>query len=176
MLRKTSFILAALLCGALAVSAQTDGATATPKYGHMNLGNLLDEMPETAQAEATLRVYADSLNAKDSVMTAAFQAAYLKLKNDYDQGSLTPVQLQQRQAELEKQRQEIQKYEEEAQKNLETRRGELLQPILMRVDTAIKEVAKENGFAMIFDVSSGSMLFASETIDVASMVKKKLGM
>ncbi len=141
----------------------------------MNLGNLLDGLPETAKAEATLRVFADSLNQKDSVMTMAFQEAYLLLKKEYDEGGLTPIQVQERQAALEKQRQEIQKYEEEAQAMLESRRGELLDPILTRVNEAIKAVAKENGFLMIFDVSSGSMLFAAETIDVTPLVKTKLG-
>ena len=177
MIRKTSFILAALLCGALALTAQTDGTQAGSfKYGHMNLGNLLAEMPETAVAEAQLRVMADSLNAKDSLMTAAFQEAYLTLKKQYDGGELTAQQVQQRQVELEKQRQAIEEYEKTAQAALETKRGDLLGPILSRVEEAIKAVAKENGFAMIFDVGTGSMLFASETIDVLPMVKKKLGM
>lgn len=172
MIRKTSLVLALLFCSALSLLAQTDA----PKYGHMNLGNLLDELPETAVAEAKLRIVADSLNQQDSLMTTSFQAAYLQLKKEYDEGGLTPIQLQQRQAELEKQRQAIQKYEEEAQQNLEMHRGELLDPILNRVNDAIKAVAKENGILMIFDVSSGSMLFAEETIDVTPLVKTKLGM
>ncbi|MBK8965145.1 MAG: OmpH family outer membrane protein [Saprospiraceae bacterium] len=171
MIRKTSLFLFALLFGAISLSGQADST----KYGHMNLGNLLDELPETAKAEAILRVFADSLNQKDSLMTMAFQEAYLLLKKEYDEGGLTQVQLQERQLALEKQRQEIQKYEEEAQALLESRRNELLGPILSRVDDAIKAVAKENGLLMIFDVSSGSMLFAAETIDVTPMVKTKLG-
>jgi outer membrane protein len=171
MIRKNFFILVVLLCSTFSLLAQTDSL----KYGHMNLGNLLDQMPETAAAEATLRVFADSLNQKDSTLTIAFQAAYLQLKKEYDAGDLTAVQVQQRQAELEKQRQAIQKYEEDAQALLESRRGDLLQPILGRVDEAIRAVAKEKGFLMIFDVSSGAMLFAAETIDVTQMVKEKLG-
>ncbi|TNE57601.1 MAG: OmpH family outer membrane protein [Bacteroidetes bacterium] len=170
--RKIIFLLAALGLSMAALQAQSDSL----KYGHMNLGNLLDEMPETAGAEAQLKVFADSLNRIDSVMTMTFQQAYIQLKKEYDEGGLTQIQVQQRQVELEKQRQEIQTFEEKAQASLETHRGELLSPILKKVDTAIKEVAKENGFSMIFDVSSGAMLFASETIDVTPMVKKKLGM
>lgn len=172
MLRKTSFLSAAFLCGALTLLAQTE----SPKYGHMNLGNLLNDMPETALAEVQLRSYADSLNQKDSVMSLAFQTAYLQLKKEYEDRNLTQVQLQQRQAELEQQRQAIQKFEEEAQKLVEARRAEALKPILTRIDEAIRAVAKENGFLMIFDVSTGAMLFAAETIDVTPLVKKKLGM
>mgnify|MGYP001230598926 CR=1 FL=1 len=171
MFRKTSFLLAAFLCGTLAISAQTD----PPKYGHMNLGNLLDGMPETKAAEDSLKLFAAQLAVKDSAMTKAFEEAFLQLRKQYEARELTAVQVQQRQGELEKQRQEIQAYEEKAQKDLEAKRGTLLQPILTKIDDAIKAVAKENGFLMIFDISTGSMLFASETIDVTPLVKKKLG-
>lgn len=172
MIRKTSFFLAALLCVAFSLSAQTD----PPKYGHINLGNLLDEMPQTSEAESKLLVFADSLNRKDSTMTAEFQTAYLQLKKEYDEGALTPVQVQQRQAVLEQQRDAIQKYEEQAQQLLEAKRAELLQPILLRVNEAIVAVAKRDGYMMIFDIGSGALLFAAETIDVTAAVKKELGL
>lgn len=171
MFRKTSFLVAALLCGALTVSAQTDA----PKYGHMNLGNLLDGMPDTKAAEDSLKIFAAELAVKDSMMTKAFEQDYLLLRKQYEARELTANQLQERQTALEKQRQEIQAYEQKAQQDLEAKRGLLLQPILGKIDEAIKAVAKENGFMMIFDVSTGSMLFASETIDVTPLVKKKLG-
>ncbi len=155
-----------------AVAAQAQ----TYKYGHINLGNLLEELPETAQAEAQLRVYADSLNRQDSLLSSAFQAAYLQLKKEYDEGMLTPVQVQQRQAELEKQRDQIQNFEEQAQRLLETKRAELLEPIVKRVNDAIQAVARREGYAMIFDVGSGALLFAIETIDVTPLVRKELGL
>ena len=172
MFRKTSFILAVLVFSALALAAQTE----QPKYGHMNLGNLLDQMPQTKVAEDSLKVFAAVLSGQDSVMTQAFQKAYLQLQKEYNDGGLTAVQVQQRQAELQKQQQDIQAFEEKAQQNLEAKRAELLNPILNKIKEAITAVAKENGFLMVFDVSTGSMLFASETIDVTALVKKKLGL
>ncbi|MEQ1746006.1 MAG: OmpH family outer membrane protein [Saprospiraceae bacterium] len=173
MINKTFFfLLAALMCGASLLSAQTDA----PKYGHTNLGNLLDGMPQTKAAEDKLRLFADSLKIKDSLMTAQFQTAYLQLKKEYDAGLLTPVQAQERQATLEKQRQDIQAYEENAQKALDARRTEMLQPILLKVNEAIAKVAKQNGYALVFDVGSGAMLFAAETIDITPLVKKELGL
>ncbi len=148
----------------------------TYKYGHINLGNLLEELPQTAEAEAKLRVLADSLNRQDSLLTAGFQAAYLRLKKEYDEGMLTPVQVQQRQAELEKQRSDIQAFEESAQQLLETKRSELLEPIIRRVNEAIQVVAKREGYAMIFDIGSGALLFAIETIDITPLVRKELGL
>ncbi len=167
------YILLAFLFGLL---QPLNSGAQTYKYGHINLGNLLEEMPQTAEAEKKLRVLADSLNRQDSILTANFQAAYLQLKKEYDEGMLTPVQVQQRQAELEKQRGEIQAFEEEAQRILEAKRGELLEPIVRRVNEAIQAIAKREGYAMIFDIGSGALLFAIETIDITPLVRKELAL
>lgn len=172
MFRKTpTCLLVALLMGAVSLNAQ-----APPKYGHMNLGNLLESMSETKAANERLKVFADSLTAIDEKMTKAFQEAYAKLEQEYNKGELTPVQTQQRQAELQKQQEDIQKFEQQAQQSLNAKRDELLKPILTRVEDAVKAVATENGYLMIFDTSSGAFLFAAEADDVAPLVKKKLGM
>jgi outer membrane protein len=172
MFRKTLFsLLTAFLIGTLAISAQT-----ASKYGHMNLGNLLEGMPETKAANDKLKVFADSLQAVDKKMTDAFQETYVKLEKDYNEGLLTPVQAQQKQAELQKQQEDIQKFEQQAQQAVAAKREELLKPILTRVEEAVKAVAAENNYAMIFDTSSGAFLFVSDADDVSALVKKKLGM
>ena len=173
MLTSKHFIfLAAFLIGSAALSAQTQ----TPKYGHMNLGNLLEMLPETKKATDDLKIFSDKFTAKDDSLTKSFQAAYAKLEEEYNAGLLTPVVAQQRQAELQKQQEFIQKFEEDAQNQVTAKRQELLQPILKKVEDAIKAVAAENGYLMIFDTSVGVMLFAAESEDVTSRVKKKLGL
>lgn len=172
MFRKTPiFLVLALLIGSVTLSAQTP-----PKYGHMNLGNLLESMPETKAANDKLKVYADSLTAVDEKLTKAFQEAYAKLEKEYNAGEITPVQAQTRQAELQKQQEDIQKFEQQAQQMIAARREDLLKPILTRVEDAVKAVATENSYLMIFDTSSGAFLFAAESDDVSPLVKKKLGM
>jgi outer membrane protein len=171
MLNKTTmFFCCALFLGTVSLKAQA------LKYGHMNLGNLLEMLPETKTADANLKVYADQLTAKDDSLTKAFQAAVTEYQAAYQAGTLTPLQAQTREAELQKQQESIQKFEQSAQQMVAQKREELLKPILTRIDEAIKAIAKENQFAMIFDTSSGAMLFAAETEDVTNLVKKKLGM
>lgn len=170
MFKKAPLFLFALLVGA-SLSAQT-----APKYGHMNLGNLLELLPDTKKADDAIKAYANQLSATDDSLGRALQAAADLLQKEYDAGSLTPVQAQQRQAELQKQQEYIQKFEQDAQQKVSMKREELLKPILGKVDDAIKAVAKENGYAMIFDTSTGAMLFASDTDDVTALVKKKMGL
>ncbi len=171
MLNRTPiFILFALLLGTVSMNAQ-----AAPKYGHMNLGNLLEMLPDTKKANDDLKVFADKLSAKDDSLTKAFQAAVTAYQTAYQSGTLTPVQAQTREAELQKDQEAIQKFEQDAQQMVSTERERLLKPILERVDAAIKAVAIENQYLMVFDTSSGSMLFAAETEDVTALVKKKMG-
>lgn len=172
MFRKTPFFIAALILSAATVFAQAPAF----KYGHMNLGNLLEVMPETKKANDDLKVFTDKIAAKDDSLTKAFSAAYSKLEQDYAGGTVPPVQLEARKVELQKQQEFIQKFEQEAQQIVNAKREELLKPILTRIDEAVKSVAKESGFLMVFDTGSGVMLFASETEDVTPMVKKKLGL
>ncbi len=169
MFKKAPFFLFALLLSAN-LSAQT-----SPKYGHMNLGNLLELLPDTKVADAGIKVFAGNLSATDDSLGRSLQAAAELLQKEYDAGNLTPLQTQQRQAELQKQQEFIQKFEQDAQQQVAAKREELLSPILSKVNEAIKAVAKENGYAMIFDTSTGAMLFATDTDDVTALVKKKLG-
>lgn len=170
MFKKAPLFLFALLVGA-SLSAQT-----APKYGHMNLGNLLELLPDTKKADDAIKAFANQLSATDDSLGRALQAAAESLQKEYDAGNLTPLQAQQRQAELQKQQEFIQKFEQDAQQKVSAKREELLKPILGKVDDAIKAVAKENGYAMIFDTSTGAMLFASDTDDVTALVKKKMGL
>ena len=170
MFKKAPFFLFFLLLSA-SLSAQT-----SPKYGHMNLGILLELLPDTKTAKEDLKVFADKLGAKDDSLGRALQAAAETLQKEYDSGILTPLQAQQRQAELQKQQEFLQKFEQDANQMVTAKREELLKPILTKVDEAIKAVAKENGYSMIFDTSTGAMLFAADTDDVTVLVKKKLGL
>lgn len=169
MFKKAPIFFLALIFGA-SLSAQN-----AAKYGHMNLGNLLELMPDTKKANDDLKVFADRLTAIDDSLGRALQSAAETLQREYDAGNLTPIQAQQRQAELQKQQEFLQKFEQEAQQKVGAKREELLGPILQKVDDAIRAVAKEHGFVMIFDTSSGAMLFAADNEDVTALVKSKLG-
>jgi Skp family chaperone for outer membrane proteins len=48
--------------------------------------------------------------------------------------------------------------------------------VISKLNTVIVEVGKENGYSFIFDVSSGSMLYVTESDDVSPLVAAKLGL
>ena len=89
--------------------------------------------------------------------------------------TMTDAQKEQASKELQVMQAEISKFEEKMQRDLGTKREGLLSPILKRVDDAIKAVAKEKGYKMIFDSSTGAIVYADGD-DISAFVKAKLGM
>ena len=155
------------------------GATysfAQDKYGHLNFGNLISLMPETKAADASIEAFQKDLVTKGEKMAEDFRNKYAKLVSDDQAGIITPKQAQEQAAVLEKEQQSILAYEQEVVGKVQAKRQELLKPILEKAQAAIKAVAEENGFAMIFDSSVfNSILFAEDTEGVMPLVKAKLG-
>jgi len=167
-MRKAFILVAALVLSATAVQAQ--------KYGHINFGNLISAMPETDAADAELEAYQKQLVQQGEQMAEEFQEEYGQFVTEVQSGSLPPKQQQEQQAKLQAKQQEILAYEQQIRQMVQEKRQELLAPIVERAEAAVQEVAKENGFVMIFDSSAfNAVLFAQESTDVMSMVKAKLG-
>lgn len=66
-------------------------------------------------------------------------------------------------------------YDQDMQTKLMSKQEELLKPILDRVNEVIKEISKTDGYTLVFDLSSGAILFADENSDITKKVMEKLG-
>lgn len=150
--------------------------SAQDKYGFLNFGNLISEMPETQKADETLAAYQKELVAKGEEMAKKFEADLKVFYEEVQSGSLTPVKQQEQEQILQKAQQTLVAYEQEVIQKVQVRRQELLKPIIEKAGNAIKEFGKENGYKMIFDSSiPNAMLFVDTASDVTPQVKAKLG-
>ena len=71
--------------------------------------------------------------------------------------------------------QRIQQFQQNAQDEYKNKNDELMQPIIQKIQKAINDVGKENGFLYIFDVSSGAVPYVSaDSQDITPIVKTKL--
>ena len=165
-MRKSLLLIATLFALTAVSTAQ--------KVGHMNLGNLLASMPEAGRADSTLVLYQKQESMKGDTLAKLFQAEYKVFVEAYNAGTLSSIQTQKRQEDLQKKQEVLKAYAQEVDQKVEILRKQLLQPILLKIDDAIKLVGKENNFSVIFDTSNGAMLFAQESEDVTALVKKKL--
>lgn len=143
------------------------------KFGYINSAAILSEMPEVKQADANLEALQKQLQKKGQGMVELLQKDYTEIQAKVERGELSPKQQEEEAAKLKKREEEIAKFEQEMVKQLQDKRAELLQPIYDKVNKAISDVAKENGFQFVFD--QGVLLYSEQTLDVGPMVKAKLG-
>ena len=144
------------------------------KIGHLNSGNLLAQMPQVAKADTVLNFYQKDLLSKGDTLAKIFETDYKVFMEAYNAGTLSAVQSQKRQEELQKSQQYLQAYAQDVEQKVTTLRRQLLQPIMGEMEEAIRVVAKENGFTVVFDTSNGSALYAAEGDDITALVKVKL--
>ncbi len=145
------------------------------KFGHINSQELLSLMPERDSAEAKIQLYAKDLEAELEIMNVE----YRNKLNDYleKQDILTPLVKQTKEQELSEFQSRIQDFTNNAQQDLQQQEAQMIQPIIQKAEKAIKDVAKENGFTYIFDLSRGAVIYFSEqSEDILPLVIKKLGL
>lgn len=163
-------ILTLLLCMLLSA-----GAITAQKYGHLNSLNLLEQMPATQAADAELEKFSNDLLAQLDTKIKAFQAKYQDVVTKIQNGTVTPIEQQQMEQELQQEQQAIETFKKSVDLQVMSKRQELIDPITQTLQDAIQAVGKEGGFAMIFDESTGALLFTIESQDVTAAVKAKLG-
>ncbi|MBK8954244.1 MAG: OmpH family outer membrane protein [Saprospiraceae bacterium] len=151
------------------------GTTHAQKFGYLNSQLLMSELPEVKQADATLQALQTQLEKKGQLMVQELETKYKDLQKREQSGEISPKALDEEAKKLKEQEGELGKYEQEVQKQLLSRRQELLQPVIDKLNNAIKQVAAEGQFTYIFDSSAGMLLFAQENLDVTALVKTKLG-
>jgi outer membrane protein len=152
------------------------GQSQTFKFGHINSDELIQALPEYDTANAKLEKYRKELTNYLELMTVE-----LNNKSDaYNKESknLTDLVKQTKEQELIDLNRKIQEFQQNAQEQFQNKQVELFQPIYQKVDKAIKDVGKENGFTYVFDVAKGSLLYFDETksTNVMALAKTKLGL
>lgn len=158
----------------LLVAAAAACALAQDKIGHVNTGLVLESLPETAAADSMLQLYQDSLATGGKALQDSFTTKLTYLQSNQD--DITPKRAQALEAELVELQQQMQTFQQLAAQNFEFRRGQYLQPIVIRVKDAVEAYAKTNGYNLILDASlPQTLLFAEDTSDLTPDIIAELG-
>lgn len=144
------------------------------KFGYVNSQALMAELPKVKQADSDMEAYQKQLQKKGQDMVTAFQTKVADFQKRVEAGLVTPVQQAEEEKKLEEERQKILAYEQEMMQQLQTKRDALLKPIMDEFNAAVKAVATEGSYTYIFD--QGILLYFDAALDVAPLVKKKLGL
>ena len=151
------------------------GISQAQKFGYINSAILLKELPEMKQIGSTLEGFQAQLKKQGEAKVAAFQQKAQAADQKKQRGEMTPKEEQEVTAQLQKEQEELYALSQDLEKKMAEKQEELMKPILEKVNKAIQDVAKEQGFSYIFDSQSGVLLYADESTDVTALVKTKLG-
>ncbi len=144
------------------------------KFGYFNSLEILAKVPEVKAADSDLQAFAKVLQTQGENRARDLQTRATSLEDKKAKGVISPKQYEEEYAALEKESMELQKLEQEISQKVAEKRETLYKPILDNINNKIKEVAKENGYNMIFDSSTGILLHADESLDVTKLVRAKL--
>jgi outer membrane protein len=164
------------VCFFLLAAAGQNAAAQNVKFGHINSDELIQSLPEYDSATVKLEKFRKELiNALElmSVELNNKSDAYNKESKNY-----TEIVKQTKEQELVDMNKRIQEFQNNAQQQMQEKQAELFQPIMAKVDKAIKDVGKENGFVYIFTVGQGSSLLYfddTKSTNIMPLAKAKLG-
>lgn len=143
------------------------------KFGHINSAELLSMMPEVKVADKQLQDFGAQLEGQLKTMTTEYQT---KLQDYQSKAAMMADAIKQtREKEIVDLQTRIQEFQQTAQQSIEKKKEELYAPILKKAETTITGIAKESGYAYIFDTSVGSVIYGQESDNIMAIAKKRLG-
>lgn len=144
------------------------------KFAYVNSQVLLEDLPEVKAADAEIQTLQQQMQKKGQEMFESYQRKAMELQRRRDEGELSPKQLEQEAQKLGEDEDKIRNFETEMQTSILKKQQELLGPIQEKVNQAIESVAKSEGYSMVFDSSSGALMYSDDENDITEQVKAKL--
>lgn len=157
----------------------TPAASGLTKIGYTNVDYVISKLPESKVMQNQIEVTKAQL---DKAIGETYKEAQEKYEAYQKNGAqMTDVIRADKEKELQNLQTRIQEMQTNAQQSLQTKQQQLLEPILTKVNTAIQDVGKENGFLYILNMDAGQgttpiILFAaSEENNATNLILRKLG-
>lgn len=165
-----AFVVIALFVSSLGVQAQ---ALPNVKIGYVDFAQIVSLMPGQDSINKKLQAHVASLESQMKAMQVEYEAKV----NDYQstQATMSQIIKQTKEKEILDLQQRIEAFNQQAQNDIQNKQMELTQPLIDRIQNAIKAVGKENGFTYILNGNEQIILYADGGINVLPLVKKKLG-
>ena len=142
------------------------------KIGYISADEIIQLMPEAATVQQQLDEYQQSLYKNADDQKAALQDAVQKFYKD--SATMSPSLKEVKRTDLQKQVSDISGMDQKIQNQFEQKRQELSLPIQKKLQAAIEDVAKENGYTYIFPREA--LIYMPPSSDIGPLVRKKLGL
>jgi len=168
----TGAVLAVLVLLSLVVPARVAHAQAL-KVGFTDHELLILNMEEYRQIQQQLQTEAQNMQQGLQTSMQDYQEKLDRYQKQ--QALLSPERRQEREQELLQLQGEIQQSAAQAEQQLANREAELMRPLLERVQTAIEEVAEEQGLDIVLRGQGILYINPDRIVDITRAVAMKLG-
>jgi outer membrane protein len=166
------FITLLLISAGIFGLTKNANAQAAIKIGYISADEVIQAMPEAAEIQTQLDAYQKSLYQNAQDQQATLNEAVQKFYKDSSTMSASLKEV--KRTDLQKQVQDLSGMDQKIQNQFEQKRQELSLPIQKKLQAAIEEVSKENGFTYVFPREA--LIYMPPSSDIGPLVKKKLGL
>ena len=155
----------AFVAGSTSVFAQ--------KLGRINMQELVFAMPETAEMQKNLEAYQKELQDQEFNNKLNEYTKQVSDKNSTMSDSVRQL----KEKELNDLKTRYDEFVQVSQQDMQKKQGELLEPIIVKAQDAVKEVSKAGGYTVVYDTSVNAVAYFDEAVvtDILPAVKTKLG-
>jgi outer membrane protein len=157
----------------LIAAAATTNAQKATKIGHVDFGKLLEMMPGQDTVRGVMENYVQSLQGELQTMNAELEMKVADYQKNV--AGLSSIIKATKEKEITDLQGRIESFQQIAQQDIQAKQTELITPFVEKARAAIKDVAKEGGFAYIMNAVDDILLYSEGGEDVMPLVKKKLG-
>ncbi len=146
-------------------------ASAQNKIGYINLGELIGAMPEAEKAQKAMQDYQQDLQQTYQDLTLDFNNADSAFS--VDSVKLSPTMKEIKRKDLATKYIAIQTLQQGSQEKMQAKQEEVIAPLRQKALLTIKTVAKESGYAYVFNEET--LLEAPQGDNLLPLCKTKLG-
>ncbi|MFT5916329.1 MAG: outer membrane protein [Flammeovirgaceae bacterium] len=139
------------------------------KIGYVDTDSVLISMPQFKSQQTTLQTYSKQLQAQLKTTLEKSQKRMGELQQKVKSGEMPESEAQE---EAYKMQLQLQAAERDAQSSLQKKEASLLEPLYEKIETAIQDYAKTNGFTYI--LSQQMFLYGKESNDITGMIIAKI--
>jgi outer membrane protein len=138
------------------------------KVGHLNFQNIIQAMPDYTKASNEYELYKQSLEDELKAIEAEAMAVNKKYELESKKPQPSQTRLKLYAQNIETMQLMYQEKQQSIQDSLSAKMTELVAPIKKKVEEAVAEVAKAQGYSHVID-------YAAEENNIEAAVKTKLG-
>jgi outer membrane protein len=167
------------LLAALAAAFVSKGQTAQPapnQVGFANMEYIMSQLPDMKAIETDLKSTQTQLRTQIDAKSKEVQKQYTDFNAQME--SMVDTVRANKQRDLEKAMADLEQMQQNAQLTLQNKQKLYMAPLYLKVNRAIAEVAKENGYSIILTEMVSTyrfLLFQQPQKDVSNLVLQKFG-